>query len=280
MPAPGMPLGVELEPERLADGRAHVVGERHLGPRGDVLAEDAEALVGVDAAAPGRRDRHGAVERQPRGVGEQVPHRRAGRPGRLVEVDDALLGRDERRERADRLRDRREADRRGACRRASRSWPSAPVTPAAANGTSQPSIWRRASTAGRYYPGDGTPPDLGTFAVRAGRRILAGGRRGLDGARRRHGPDPARRLADARERLRAGAALPCDHRRGARASRLVGRRTSSAPGCSSPTPRTGATSRAPTARSSRDVRPAATCVVTSLLDPAWKVEIEAEAVIG
>ena len=27
-----------------------------------------------------------------------------------------------------------------------------------------------------------------------------------------------------------------------------------------------------------DVRPAATCVVTSLLDPSWKVEIEAEAV--
>ena len=29
-----------------------------------------------------------------------------------------------------------------------------------------------------------------------------------------------------------------------------------------------------------EIRPAATCVVTSLLDPAWKVEIEAEAVIG
>ena len=29
----------------------------------------------------------------------------------------------------------------------------------------------------------------------------------------------------------------------------------------------------------RDVRPAATCVVADLLDPAWKVEIEAEAVL-
>ena len=29
----------------------------------------------------------------------------------------------------------------------------------------------------------------------------------------------------------------------------------------------------------RDVRPAATCVVTALLHPAWKVEIEAEAVL-
>ena len=28
-----------------------------------------------------------------------------------------------------------------------------------------------------------------------------------------------------------------------------------------------------------ETRPAATCVVTSLLDPSWKVEIEAEAVI-
>lgn len=28
-----------------------------------------------------------------------------------------------------------------------------------------------------------------------------------------------------------------------------------------------------------DVRPAATCVVTRLLDPAWKVEIEVEAVL-
>jgi enamine deaminase RidA (YjgF/YER057c/UK114 family) len=30
----------------------------------------------------------------------------------------------------------------------------------------------------------------------------------------------------------------------------------------------------------RDVRPANTTVVTALLDPAWKVEIEVEAVLG
>ena len=46
-----MARGIELEAERLADGRAHVVGERHLGPGADVLAEDGEALVRVDAAA-------------------------------------------------------------------------------------------------------------------------------------------------------------------------------------------------------------------------------------
>jgi enamine deaminase RidA (YjgF/YER057c/UK114 family) len=28
-----------------------------------------------------------------------------------------------------------------------------------------------------------------------------------------------------------------------------------------------------------EIRPASTCIVTSLLDPAWKVEIEAEAVV-
>ncbi len=30
----------------------------------------------------------------------------------------------------------------------------------------------------------------------------------------------------------------------------------------------------------RETRPAATCVVAALLDPAWKVEIEAEAVLA
>jgi enamine deaminase RidA (YjgF/YER057c/UK114 family) len=30
----------------------------------------------------------------------------------------------------------------------------------------------------------------------------------------------------------------------------------------------------------RDIRPAATCVVAGLLDPRWKVEIEAEAVLA
>ena len=41
---------------------------------------------------------------------EQVPDRRAFRPGRLVEIDDALLGGDESRESDRRLRDRRPAE--------------------------------------------------------------------------------------------------------------------------------------------------------------------------
>ena len=85
---------------------------------------------------------------------------------------------------------------------------SALVTPAAANGTSQASIWRSASTRRRYYPGDGAPPDRGSLAVRAGGGVLARRRGGRTVSRRRHGADPARRLAAAGERLRAGAPLP------------------------------------------------------------------------
>ena len=44
--------------------------------------------------------------------------------------------------------------------------------------------------------------------------------------------------------------------------------------------RTGRRSRARTARCSREIRPAATAVVVEgLLDPRWRVEIEAEAVL-
>ena len=50
------------------------------------------------------------VEWQPARVGEQMPDRRALRPRRLVEVDDALLDRDERRERGRELRHRGPAE--------------------------------------------------------------------------------------------------------------------------------------------------------------------------
>ena len=42
---------------------------------------------------------------------EQMPHGRAGRPGRLVQVDDALLGRDENGQGTHRLGDGSEPDR-------------------------------------------------------------------------------------------------------------------------------------------------------------------------
>ena len=64
-----------------------------------MLGEPLEAGVRVDPPLPGLRDRRAFVERQARGVGEQVPDSRAGRACGLVEVDDSLLGGDQGRER-------------------------------------------------------------------------------------------------------------------------------------------------------------------------------------
>jgi len=61
------------------------------------LRERLEALVGVNPALSGTRDRRAIVERKPTRVGEQMPHGRAGRPRRLVQVDRSLLDGDERR---------------------------------------------------------------------------------------------------------------------------------------------------------------------------------------
>ena len=90
---------------------AKYVGERHLGPLGDESAEHLETRVRVDAPLPGLRDRRACLERQPRRVREQVPHRRAGRAGRLVEIDDALLDGDEHGDRGCELRHRRPGER-------------------------------------------------------------------------------------------------------------------------------------------------------------------------
>ena len=72
---------------------------------------------------PGRAIGAPALERQPGGVREQVPERRAGRPGRLVEVDEPLLRGDEHRDRGRELRHRRprEAAARVAARRLDRA---------------------------------------------------------------------------------------------------------------------------------------------------------------
>ena len=108
-PRGGRPAQLARELQRLEHARGHVLGERHLGAALHVLPEHLEAVVRVDPPLPRRRDRHGPVERQPGGVREQVADGRPGRPRLLVEVDDALLRRDERRERRDQLRDRRPA---------------------------------------------------------------------------------------------------------------------------------------------------------------------------
>src|SRR5207244_6047601 len=66
-----------------------------------------EACVRVDPPPPGLRDRRPTLEGQARRVREEVPYRRAGRAGGLVEVDRPFLGCDESRERGHRLRHRR-----------------------------------------------------------------------------------------------------------------------------------------------------------------------------
>src|SRR6266540_2322308 len=62
---------------------------------GDEAGEHLEAGVRVDAPLSGPRDRLVALEREPGGMGEQVPDGRARRAGRLVEVDRGFLGGDE-----------------------------------------------------------------------------------------------------------------------------------------------------------------------------------------
>src|SRR6266508_3321036 len=90
----GLPqLGAD--PERLEHRAGEVVGERHLSAAGDVVGEHLEAGVRVDAPLSGPRDRLVALEREPGGMGEQVPDGRARRAGRLVEVDRGFLGGDE-----------------------------------------------------------------------------------------------------------------------------------------------------------------------------------------
>ncbi len=55
---------------------------------GDVLGGELDPGVRVDPLRTRFGDRLGAVERQARGVGEQVAKRRAGRAGRILERDD------------------------------------------------------------------------------------------------------------------------------------------------------------------------------------------------
>ena len=106
----GIPLGIETDAERRTHRLAHVRRERDLRAFRDVRGEHAEPFVRVDASMARPSDRLGALERESTRVREQVANRRAGRPRRLVEVDDAFLGRDERRKRGDRLRHGREAN--------------------------------------------------------------------------------------------------------------------------------------------------------------------------
>ena len=190
----------------------------------------------------------------------------------------ALLRSDEHRQGGDRLRDRGQRhrpirvaarrDRRRRRRHAGRGERHAPSS----------SIWRSACT-----PGDtrrrGAAPDLRSLALRARRRLLAGGR---GRAHRVHvagtAPIPADGSTATRGRYeQATLCLAIIGEALARAGASFDRRR--------------AHTDLPHRRRRLDefarahgevfgeIRPAATRVVAQLLDPAWKVEIEAEAVL-
>ena len=80
-----------VHPERGKDRLLEHLIERTTDALRDELPEDVEARVRVDPACPGRRERRLALERQPRGVGQQVPDGRTRRPGRLIEVEESLI---------------------------------------------------------------------------------------------------------------------------------------------------------------------------------------------
>jgi hypothetical protein len=97
-------------PQGLEDGRAQVLRERHLRRPGDGRRDLLEAGVRVDPPSAGLRDGFRPFEREPRRVREQMANGGALRAGLPVEIDHALLGRDERRKRRRRLRDRGPAE--------------------------------------------------------------------------------------------------------------------------------------------------------------------------
>ena len=147
-----------------------------------------------------------------------------GGPAGSSRSSDALLGGDERtRERGDGLRHGREQDRRRrvAARR---------------DAPRRRSSRRRRRTARPMRRSGAVRPRGAILGARVERRLITGhspyearrgllarGRRRRPGPRRRHGADPAGRLAAAGERLRAGALCLAHHRRGARPRRVGAR---------------------------------------------------------
>ena len=124
------------------------------------------------------------------------------------------------------------------------------------------------------------PADLLGVPVGADRRVQPGRAGGRPRGRRRHRPAVARRPRRPRPRG-AGPALLRDHRRRARRGRRVVRRRGPHPRATWWMPPTSTPSAACTASSSPTcARPTRSVVVAALLNPAWKVEIEVEAMLG
>ncbi|MEI2650970.1 MAG: hypothetical protein V9G12_02130 [Microthrixaceae bacterium] len=96
------------------EGREHaldeVLGGREAGRRGQVLGEDLEAPVGVDATLAGRSEDRVVVGSQTRRVREQMAHCRARWSAGSVEVDRTLLVREQGGRGDQRLGDRGEGE--------------------------------------------------------------------------------------------------------------------------------------------------------------------------
>ena len=90
----------------------HVVVERHLGGAGQLVGGALDADVGVDPTPSDGCHRRIAVEAEPGGVSEQMPHRRAsrslGEAQRGIELEHAFLDGDHDRPRDHRLGQRGE----------------------------------------------------------------------------------------------------------------------------------------------------------------------------
>ena len=154
------------------------------------------------------------------------------------------------------------------------------VTPAAANGTSQASIWCRASTDGDTRPcrwSAGSSSGHSPYEASSGysRAVVAGDRVHVSGT----APIPPDGSRPPERAYEQAVLLPRDHRRGARPGQARGLehvvRTNIYV--------TDAVHWDEVARAHGETfgetRPAATCVVSRLLDDAWLVEIEAEAIV-
>ena len=198
-----------------------------------------------------------------------------GGPGRLVEIDEALLGGDEHRDRGRELRDRRPLE---AVPVVAVRSPRPPGDDGGRVLALPPVDLPQGLHERRDYRG-GPPPHLLGRRVRGARRLLARRARRRPRVGLRDGADHARRRRPACRRLRAGAGLPRRSSR-ARSSRRARRSTTScARASTSPTRALIEDVGRAHGEAFASARPAMTGVVDELLDPRWLVEIEAEAVI-
>ena len=276
----GIAMRVDTDAEGSGNGGGDVVHERHLSAGGEVRRrERGTPRSSRSGAALAARSASCPSNGSPRRVREKMSKCRARGPSRLVEIDDALLGGNEHRERSDRLRDRCQSRPSERCRRASRPSPPGSTTPTAANATGQSSIWRSACTPRDTSAAMERRHHLGDWSVRADSRLLARGRRRRQSARLGNSGEPAGRLASARGHLRPDAR--------------------SASSSSAPRSRSAGTSlehvvrtrvyltdrrrlRRLRARPREGLRRRQACQhdrPRRSLRPAWKVEIEVEAVL-